>query len=206
MSGYLTQVAERASLQFLTATASSDTTPSVGAIKTYLQKIYLVQGLTGFTAFLPVSFLNNFSTQAKADTSGNWLNGVIGTRTDVTGSVYLALLTADPGRQTTLPTMAAVELKATGYSRQPVQFSFATQPTTGGTGASNTGPLFFGPFTGSSGMGVTATHVALVNAASGTNGSCIAVWQLDTPVYASQNENLMLNAAGLAVGLDTWQG
>jgi isoaspartyl peptidase/L-asparaginase-like protein (Ntn-hydrolase superfamily) len=65
--------------------------------------------------------------------------------------------------------------------------------------------LFFGPFTASGGMGVVATHAALVTVASGTAGAVNAIWQLDNPVSASQNETLMLSTGGLSIGLDSWQ-
>ncbi|MFC8428525.1 hypothetical protein [Streptomyces sp. NPDC057253] len=205
MSGYLTQVAERASLQFATATASSSSAPSASMIRSYLLKLYQQQSLAGLADYLPVAFLNGFSAQAKTDTSGSWLSGLIGTRTDGSGSAYLALLTADPGRQTTLTTMATLEVSATGYSRQALPFTLAGSPDGGGSSQSNSAPVFFGPFTASGGMGVVATHAALVSAASGTAGAVIAVWQLDSPVSASQNENLMLSTGGLAIGLDSWQ-
>ncbi|MFK0015746.1 hypothetical protein [Streptomyces sp. NPDC091027] len=205
MPGYLSQIAERASLQYVTATASTADVPSNTLLRAYMLRLYQQQGLTGLAGYLPVAFLNTFATQAKADTNGTWLTGLINGRTDGSGSLYLALLTGDPGRQTSLPEMAAVEIAATGYSRQALPFSVATTPNGGGSSVSNSAPVFFGPFTASGGMGAVATHAALVTVGSGTTGAVSAVWQLDTPVSASQNENLMLSTSGLAVGLDSWQ-
>jgi hypothetical protein len=205
MPGYLTQVGERAALQFVTATASSSSAPSASVIRAYLLKLYQQQALAGLADYLPVAFLNGFSAQAKTDTTGSWLSGLIGTRTDGSGSAYLALLTADPGQQTTLTTLTAVEVSATGYSRQVLPLTLAGSPSGGGSSQSNSAPVFFGPFTASGGMGVVATHAALVTAASGTTGAVVAVWQLDSPVSASQNENLMLSTGALAIGLDAWQ-
>ncbi|ORT58164.1 hypothetical protein [Streptomyces sp. CB03238] len=205
MAGYLTQVAERAALQLVTSTATTAQVPSPTVLRSYLVKLYQQQGLSGVAFYLPVAFLNEFSAQTKADTSGAWLNGLTTGRTDGTGTLYLALLTSDPGRRTAMTDMAAVEITATGYSRQPLPFSVATSPLGGGSSVSNSAPVFFGPFTASGGMGAVATHAALVSAATGTGGGVMAVWQLDTPVSASQNENLMLSTAGLAVGLDSWQ-
>ncbi|MGD6750345.1 phage tail fiber protein [Streptomyces sp. BH105] len=205
MPGYFTQAAEKSAIQFLTATSSTTSVPSITALRSYLGRLYQVQGLAGLADYLPVAFLNAFATQAKADASGAWLKGIIGSRTDLSGTFYLALLTTDPGRQIGMPAMAALEVAATGYTRQAVPFTLATSPASGGSGASNSTPVFFGPFTAPGGLGAVATHAALVTVPSGTAGSVLAVWQLDTPVSASQNENLVLSSGGLAVGLDSWQ-
>jgi hypothetical protein len=203
--GYLTQLAARATLQYLACSASASLVPSTTLLRAYMIKLYQQQGLSGLAGYLPVGFLNSFATQAKADTSGTWLTGLTSGRTDGTGSMYLALLTSDPGRQATNADMAAVEIAATGYSRQALPFSLATSPAGGGSGVSNTAPVFFGPFTANGGMGAVATHAALVTVPTGTSGGVVAVWQLDEPVSAAQNENLMLSTSGLAVGLDSWQ-
>ncbi|WP_063728985.1 phage tail fiber protein [Streptomyces sp. RTd22] len=205
MPGYITQVGERAALQFLTSTSTTASPPTATTIRGYLLKLYQQQGFSGLAGYLPVAFLNSFATQAKADTSGSWLSGLIGTRTDGPSTSYLALLTGDPGRQTSFENLATMEVAATGYSRQAMPFNLATSPSSGGSAVLNSTPLFFGPFTASGGMGVVATHAALVTAASGTDGAVNVVWQLDTPVSASQNETLMVNTGGLTVGLDAWQ-
>jgi hypothetical protein len=205
MPGYLHQIAERAALQFITSTSTASSPPTTTTIRGYLLKLYQTQGLAGLAGYLPVDFLNSFATQAKADTSGSWLSGLIGTRTDGPSTFYLALLTGDPGRQATFANTAALEVAAPGYSRQAMPFSLATAPSSGGSAVSNSAPLFFGPFTASGGLGVVATHAALVTVASGTGGAVNAIWQLDTPVSASQNETLMLNTGGLSIGLDSWQ-
>ncbi|MEU7278690.1 hypothetical protein AB0A69_07860 [Streptomyces sp. NPDC045431] len=205
MPGYLTQIAERAALQYVTATASSSDVPSNTLLRTYMLRLYQQQGLSGLAGYLPVAFLNAFATQAKTDTNGSWLTGLINGRTDGTGTLYLALLTNDPGRQASLPDMTNVEITAPGYSRQAISFSAATSPAGGGSGTQNSAPAFFGPFTASGGMGAVATHAALVTVPTGSGGAVSAVWQLDTPVSATQNENLMLSVNGLAVGLDSWQ-
>lgn len=203
MPGYLSQLAERAALQYVTST-SGTSLPSQSMLRNYMMRVYQQQGFSGLAANLPVDFLNSFASQAKADTSGSWLSGLIAGRADVSGSAYLALLTSDPGRTATATDLAAVEVSATGYSRQPLTFSLATSPDGGGSGISNSAAVIYGPFTGSGGLGAVVTHVAL-STVPVTGGGLIAVWQLDTPVSASQNENLMLNAAGLSIGLDSWQ-
>ncbi|MET9119944.1 hypothetical protein [Streptomyces sp. NPDC004528] len=205
MPGYITQIAERASLQFSTATSGASSVPSNTMVQNYLNKLYSAQGLTAFAGYLPVAFLNSFATQAKADTNGSWLSGLINGRTDRPATSYLALLTGDPGRQTGLPDMATLEVAATGYARQAVTWNLATSPGGGGSGTSNSAPVFFGPFTASGGLGAVVTHIALVTVPSGTAGAVPAVWQLDAPVSAGQNENLALNFGDLAVGLDSWQ-
>lgn len=207
MPGYLTQLAEEQSLQLVTATSapSGGQQPTPTTLRNFLLAIYNTQGLAGLTFLLPVSFMNFFATQAKADTSGSWLAGQINGRLDSAGTQYLALLTGDPGQGTTMPNMGTLEVTATGYSRQPVSFSQATLPASGGSGISNAAPVFFGPFTASGGLGAVVTHVALVSTATGTGGGVLAVWQLDNPVSASQNENVMLSTGGLAVGMDSWQ-
>ncbi|MCZ0981850.1 hypothetical protein O1L60_31050 [Streptomyces diastatochromogenes] len=206
MPGYLTQIAERSALQYATSTAGTSSVPSTTMLRSYLNRLHQQQGLTGLAGYLPVGFLNGFATQAKADTSGTWLSGLINGRTDSgNGTLYLALLTGDPGRRAGLPDLTGLEVTATGYSRQSLPFSLATTPNAGGSAVSNSAPVFFGPFTASGGLGVVVTHAALVTAPSGTAGAVTAVWQLDAPVSASQNENLMLNTGGLSIGLDSWQ-
>lgn len=205
MSGYLSQAAMRQALQVVTATASTTNTPSNSMTRSYLMKLWQQQGLSLLSSYLPVAYLNAFAAQVRADTTGSWLTGLIDGRTDVTGSTYLTLLTADPGRNAESATLAALEVTAAGYSRQPVTFSPASSAAGGGAGITNSAPLFFGPFTASSGMGAVATHVALTNVPTGTGGRMVAAWALDAPVSASQNETVVLAAGGLAVGLDSWQ-
>ncbi|MFD6934646.1 hypothetical protein ACFWAP_00625 [Streptomyces goshikiensis] len=177
----------------------------MSTVRNYFMRLWQQQGMDGLSSFLPVAFLSDFATQAKADTSGSWLTALINSRTDVAGTCYLTMLTSDPGRTANLATMAAVEVKATGYSRQPVSFSSATSAPGGGSGASNSVPAYFGPFTSSGGMGTVATHAGLVTVPTGTTGAVLAVWQLDAPVTAGRNENITLSTGGLGVGLDSWQ-
>ena len=102
---------------------------------------------------------------------------------------YLALLTADP---TGLTTIAALnECTDAGYARQQVTFSgaTATSPVT----ISNSGLIQFGF---SANMALPVQWAALVSVSSGTTGTLLNTWTLQSPqqVLATQSISIAANA------------
>lgn len=133
----------------------------------------------------------------------NWVTGTsLGGWTPPT-TAYVMLLTADPSTTAAVPTNPQLseltELVATGYSRQVVTFTASTTPTGGTSQIQNANLVTFGPFTAANGSGTTTTFGALVNAASGTTGEVIAVWQWDTPVLAPQNQSITIPIANITL-------
>src|SRR3712207_5549380 len=87
------------------------------------------------------------------------LDAVTGRATQTARTMYLVLLTADPGRTGTPATMS--EYSATGYARQA--YGPAAPSTTGNNRKSgNSGAISFGPLTGANGT-TAITHVGLVS-------------------------------------------
>jgi len=126
------------------------------------------------------------------------LDAVTGRATVTTATTYLALLTAAPGDTTTMAAMT--EYAATGYARQTVTWS---SPAVNGSSipeTSNTGTITFGPFT--AGTGATITHAALVSVVSGTAGSILAYWTLDTSRTPSTNDSLQFTTGNLKITCD----
>lgn len=78
----------------------------------------------------------------------------------LTGTQYVALCSATPTDAHTGTTISAVELTGNGYARQAVTF------TVSGSSATNAGAV---TFTASGGAWSTATHLAVISAASAGN-------------------------------------
>ena len=107
----------------------------------------------------------------------------IGTPTAPT-AVYLALTTVIPTETTTLATMT--EVSDTGYSRQAVTFS--TPANDGGKRAThNTAELTFGDFAVG---GIEIVGAVLTDAASGTSGTAIAIFDLGTTIYTNAGQSV----------------
>lgn len=114
-------------------------------------------------------------------------------------STYLMLLTAAPSNTSSLATYT--EVSATGYSRQTVTWGAATVNSGGQYQVANSAAVLFGPFTGTSGLGLPATMCALVTVSSGTSGLPLMLWTLDTPGTATQNSSLQLPIGSLIMTL-----
>jgi hypothetical protein len=123
-------------------------------------------------------------------------------------SLYFALLTAlpmvDPSHINYDPTpsqVAALEVVATGYSRQAVTWGGVTQGTSGALAyQSNSTSLVFGPFTGTGGLAATG-YGALMTAASGTTGKVHSLWDFSaTLVSAPQGESLEIPPGTFILG------
>lgn len=78
----------------------------------------------------------------------------------LSGTRYVALCSSTPLDSHTGTTISAVELTGNGYARQSVTF------TVSGSSATNAGAV---TFTASGGAWTTATHIAIISAASGGN-------------------------------------
>lgn len=115
--------------------------------------------------------------------SGDALDAITRRATITAATTYLMLIrsTYTPANSDTdsLTTMAASEYAAGDYARQPVTW---TVPALNGSNlmeTANNGIITFGPFTTS--PGTTITYAALVTVSTGTAGSVLAFWTLDTP-------------------------
>lgn len=126
------------------------------------------------------------------------LDAVTGRATVTSATTYLALLTAAPDDTTTLSGMT--EYGATGYSRQSVTWSSPALNGSSVPETSNSATVTFGPFT--AGTGSTVSHCALVTASSGTSGSILAWWSLDTSRTPSTNDSLQFATGSLKLSVD----
>jgi hypothetical protein len=134
----------------------------------------------------------------------NWTTGTSLGGWTPPGTLYVALLTADPSIIAAIPTdpqlTELTELGATGYSRQVVTFSAATSPGSGGLSQiQNSNLVTFGPFTGAGGSSTATTFGALVDHASGTVGQVIATWQWDQPILAPQGLSITIPIGNLTL-------
>lgn len=130
--------------------------------------------------------------------SNKALDAVTGRATVSSATTYLALLTAAPTDTTTLAGMT--EYGATGYSRQTVTWSSPALNASNVPETSNSGAITFGPFT--AGTGSAITHCALVTASTGTTGSILAWWSLDTSRTPSTNDSLQFASGNLKLSVD----
>lgn len=123
--------------------------------------------------------------------AGYGLDAKTGRATITARTVYLALLTSAPTRDSTLATMA--ELSGAGYARQTATWSVPSgSPRVTSTAAVITwGPFSFDP--------ASVTHVALVSAASGTTGDLIAFWTVNTARDASVGDSISANAGAITL-------
>ena len=123
------------------------------------------------------------------------------------GSLYLALLTADPATSGAGSTPAVtisdlVEDATAGYARQAVTFSQITQGTATEPPAqvSNTGAITFGPYTANQLLPVQ--WAALVTALTGTTGLLLYTWTLDTVQQVDVSQPIIFPAGDIVLDLD----
>lgn len=123
------------------------------------------------------------------------------------GSLYLALLTADPSTSgpSSGPAVAMsdlVEDTTSGYARQVVTFSQITQllATVPPAATANTNIITFGPYTASQALPVQ--WAALVTAATGTAGVLKYVWGLDTIEQVNVSQPITIPAGALVLDQD----
>lgn len=131
--------------------------------------------------------------------SSRAIDAVTGRATVTSATTYLALLTAAP---TDTSTLAAgfTEYGATGYSRQTATWSTPALNGSSIMESSNASNITFGPFT--AGTGATVTHCALVTAVSGTSGSVLAYWSLDTSLTPTVNDAISIAIGSLKITCD----
>jgi len=114
-----------------------------------------------------------------------------------TTPVYLALLTEDPGAAASLDTLP--EDTTAGYARQPISWNAPAVVTEGTPPVSATNAdVMFGPYTVD--QAVAGSHVAIVTAASGTDGEVRWVQPLDAPFAAKVGDTLLLPAGSIDMG------
>jgi hypothetical protein len=204
--GYLTRQAAHALLTLM-AGGGEDSTSGTDPVADRLLKAHQVRHWGGGDAsapgpWVPKAYLLQFLDQVDAQGSAAVRATVQALPDDPSGSVYVALSTADPGdTAVSLPN----ELQAAGYQRQAVPLSapksngqFVIQPgTPAEVDLSNS--AVFGPFTDVTGSGAAVTHMALVTAATGTDYAVLAVWPLDVPVAAAQGESLLAQSGSLTI-------
>lgn len=106
-------------------------------------------------------------------------------------TMYLALLTAAPTRDTTLADM--VEVTTAGYARQAAAW---TAPAGSPRVTSNAAAVTWGPFTADPPL---VTHLALVSAASGTVGDIVAFWTANTARDAAIGDSISANAGAITL-------
>ncbi|MER5754285.1 hypothetical protein [Streptomyces sp. NPDC002088] len=129
--------------------------------------------------------------------AGNALDFLTGRAVAYTAarSSYLALLTSDPAGDGEVISMTNLpEITTSGYARQQVVW---TAPSGEPMTTANNALLFYGPFTAD--MVDAAAFAALVTTASGTSGSVIYVWPIDSPLQAVTNESLQIAAGALTL-------
>jgi hypothetical protein len=110
-------------------------------------------------------------------------------------TTYLALLIDDPTQEDGTYSMTALpEVSTPGYARQQVVW---TAPSGAPMTTANNALLFYGPFTAD--MTDAASFAALVTSASGTTGTVIYAWPIDSPLQAATNESLQIAAGALTL-------
>lgn len=110
-------------------------------------------------------------------------------------TTYMALLTSAPTDNSTIATLA--EVNVSGYSRQAVSWTALTN--TSPVAALNSSAVTFGPVTQA--MPFPATHGALVSASSGSSGDFLTWWLLDNQVQAGLNESVQFAVGTLELDL-----
>lgn len=115
-------------------------------------------------------------------------------------TLYGALLTSDPSTSGAGGTQAVnitdlVEVTTAGYSRASIIFTAASAALP--SVSSNTTTITWGPFTGD--MLLPAQWLALVTSASGTSGTLLYLWTLDTPEQASASQQIQIATSSLSI-------
>jgi hypothetical protein len=125
------------------------------------------------------------------------INAGIGNSESAVATKYLALATALPtGPGTaTLASFAAHELTTGGYSRQEI--TFASSPS-GGTIA-HSGTVLFGAFSADP---PEVAYCWQCDTSTGTTGSVIAYWTLDTPLDAASGDFIQFSPGEIKMAVD----
>lgn len=134
-------------------------------------------------------------TQSGAETA---LNAVV----ESGGTLFVALLTSDPatsaaGGNPAVLISDLVEVTTSGYARAAVNFTTASAALP--SQATNTATVTWGPFTGD--MLLPAAWAALVTSSSGTSGTLLFTWTLDTAEQASSSQEIQIATGELSISL-----
>jgi hypothetical protein len=114
---------------------------------------------------------------------------------------YLMLLgSAVTDAQTTMATLASLEVSGTGYARQPIQWS---PPAAGSRSIANATLVQFGPFADPSGLNVAVQAAALVTRMTSASGLGLMAWNLTSPLTTTQNQALQIAVGALTMSLST---
>lgn len=115
-------------------------------------------------------------------------------------TLYVALLTGDPSTSGSGGSFATnvsnlVEVTTGGYARAPVVFTSATASLP--SVSANNSTITWGPFTGD--MQLSAQWAALVTVLSGTGGSLLYTWTLETPEQAASSQQIQIATGDLEI-------
>ncbi|KJK55355.1 hypothetical protein UK12_29225 [Saccharothrix sp. ST-888] len=116
-------------------------------------------------------------------------------------SSYLMLLGSTvTDAQTTMATLASLEVSGTGYARQPIPWGAPAQAS---RSVSNSVLIQFGPFADPTGLNTSVQAAAMVTRMTSANGLCLMVWNLATPLATQQNQALQIAVGALSMSLST---
>ncbi|WP_188279318.1 hypothetical protein [Streptomyces sp. CBMA29] len=112
-------------------------------------------------------------------------------------ATYLMLLNQTiTDAQTSMGTVAAMEVSGTGYARQQVLWSAASTRA-----IANSDALSFGPFADASGLSAPVVSACLVTTLTGNLGLVLMNWTLTSPITTVQNQALQIAAGSLSMSL-----
>jgi hypothetical protein len=159
----------------------------------------LVAGVTYYVASAPTSTTLTLAATLGGTAIATTASGSATSIHSVSTYAYLAMLNGDPGSDPTMTDLAGLEITDSGYARQLVRISDPNVPTLASPPSVNHAAIFiYGPFT--VGMSGAATHVVLVDAATGTTGTVRYIWALDSVAEAAAGESVQFPADALALG------
>lgn len=114
-------------------------------------------------------------------------------------ATYLMLLNATiTDSQTSMATIAPMEVSGTGYARQQVLWSAAASRA-----IANSDPITFGPFADASGLSAPVLSACLVTTLTGTLGLVLMNWTLSPSITTAQNQSLQIAAGALSMTIGT---
>jgi hypothetical protein len=114
---------------------------------------------------------------------------------------YLMLLGSTlTDAQTTMATLASLEVSGTGYARQPIPWG---SPASSSRSVSNNVLIQFGPFGDPSGLNTAVQAAAMVTRMTSASGLCLMAWNLTSPLATTQNQALQIAVGALTMSLST---
>jgi hypothetical protein len=112
---------------------------------------------------------------------------------------YLMLLGSTlTDAQTTMATLASLEVSGTGYARQPIPWGSPASRA-----ISNNVLIQFGPFADPSGLNTSVQAAAMVTRMTSASGLCLMAWNLASPLATTQNQALQIAVGALTMSLST---